>query len=643
MAINLSDNIKISGPLPVDSRYFNNLVPYTGITQVNLIILSGERYVGLTVNINNIEYWYSTGIGDGNLVIKTAGGTLTGATNGLSLFGVSGTSVGLGGTITGSTTITISSGGTFVIGDSRTTPVGIIYAGDYSTSYTDRSLVDKAYVNAVAIGLQPKTAVWVATSTGDTGLDLTGGTFGGTIDSIAILDTQRVLIKNQSGTTAAVDNGIYVYSGGSNTFYRAPDFDGSPQGEITQGALIPVLTGNTNRNTLWVLITPDPITGGTTPLSFTPFSTPGNYVGGTGIDVSPTTISLNLATQAIVNNAITGVTNIGSGDSVCSSVSGHILTLNTIVGSGGTCVQKVGDEVIICSSTVSGSQAYSGETPSAVNLCGITIGYQLTGKTVSCIIQDLLVPELFGSITAPSTSISLSASASPYEVGTVISETVCGVFNRGCINPQYCSVSDKRSGCANAYCFTGTGMPAGWQTCALTPGCATNASYTIVNGSQSWGVCTRYDCGEDARGSKGTVYCTKLLSGNTLAASASITGLYPYYYGKLTCGSCPPVTNSLVTGGTKVVASSTGTVTVTFGSAGEWTWLAIPSLSTSKTCWYVNALDNGRINNAPSDKYPDECIIAITSGQGCWSSINYKVYMSGYAATDANPIQFRNS
>ena len=99
----------------------------------------------------------------------------------------------------------------------------------------------------------------------------------------------------------------------------------------------------------------------------------------------------------------------------------------------------------------------------------------------------------------------------------------------------------------------------------------------------------------------------------------------------------------MVTGGTKTVASSTSTVTVTFGSSGEWTWLAIPQTSTSKTCWYVTALDNGRINNAPTDKYPDECIISITSGQGCWSSINYKVYMSGYAASDANPIQFRNS
>jgi hypothetical protein len=75
MAINLSDNVHVSAPKPVESKYLNITVPYTGTSQVNTCIVSGERYRGLTVNISNIEYWYKTGVTDTALVTKSAGGT----------------------------------------------------------------------------------------------------------------------------------------------------------------------------------------------------------------------------------------------------------------------------------------------------------------------------------------------------------------------------------------------------------------------------------------------------------------------------------------------------------------------------------------------------------------------------------------
>jgi len=75
MAINLSDNIKVSAPKPVESKYLNITIPYTGSSQVNTCIASGERYEGLTVNISNVEYWYNGGIADSCLVLKSGGGT----------------------------------------------------------------------------------------------------------------------------------------------------------------------------------------------------------------------------------------------------------------------------------------------------------------------------------------------------------------------------------------------------------------------------------------------------------------------------------------------------------------------------------------------------------------------------------------
>ena len=84
MAINLSDNIKISAPKPTDSRYLNLTAgTYTDISAVNTNIPEGERHVGLTVNVGFSEYWYASGTTDGSLVLKTSasGSTINGAQN----------------------------------------------------------------------------------------------------------------------------------------------------------------------------------------------------------------------------------------------------------------------------------------------------------------------------------------------------------------------------------------------------------------------------------------------------------------------------------------------------------------------------------------------------------------------------------
>lgn len=262
-------------------------------------------------NYDDIDNWVKVGEGTG---------TITGGTNGLS---TDGANIVLGGDLDNNTIIdgqdydldiisvnsfSVSTSGLTALVGIDTTGIllefsgtsvllennsGFVYDADYSTTFINESLVTKRYVDAIATGLQPKTAVWVATSTGDTNIDLTGGTFGGTIDGITISNEDRVLIKNQNGIIPDIENGIYIYSADTNTFYRSPDFNGTPEGEVSQGALIPVLTGATNRNTLWVLITADPIVD-VTPLSFTPFSTPGNYTGENGVSVSGTVISLDV-------------------------------------------------------------------------------------------------------------------------------------------------------------------------------------------------------------------------------------------------------------------------------------------------------------------------------------------------------------
>jgi hypothetical protein len=105
MAILINDNYSLQACKPFDARYLNICSPWTSVSAVNAAIPT-YRYTGLTVNIMGTEYWYKDGILDTCLIPKSLGGsgTLTGATNGLSLTN-GGKRVKLGGILTGATDI----------------------------------------------------------------------------------------------------------------------------------------------------------------------------------------------------------------------------------------------------------------------------------------------------------------------------------------------------------------------------------------------------------------------------------------------------------------------------------------------------------------------------------------------------------
>lgn len=131
----------------------------------------------------------------------------------------------------------------------------------------DMQAATKAYVDSavssIAMGLDYKDSVYVAT---DSPINLNANQY---IDGIWIDVTsgKRVLVKNQAN---AAQNGIYVAAGG--TLSRAADFNGNPSNEVTSGAYVYVEAGSTNGGTGWVLTTQDPITIGTSALTFTKIS-----------------------------------------------------------------------------------------------------------------------------------------------------------------------------------------------------------------------------------------------------------------------------------------------------------------------------------------------------------------------------------
>ena len=131
-------------------------------------------------------------------------------------------------------------------------------------------------------GLGIKTAVRVATT--GTNITLSGLQ---TLDGVALNAGDRVLVKDQADQTT---NGIYNASTGN--WALSSDFQNNSQ--LAQGCLVAVAAGVANINTIWELTTANPITLGTSAITF----------------VQPYLVSLQQAGAAALNG--TGLTYINS-------------------------------------------------------------------------------------------------------------------------------------------------------------------------------------------------------------------------------------------------------------------------------------------------------------------------------------------
>ena len=124
------------------------------------------------------------------------------------------------------------------------------------------------------------------------------------------------------------------------------------------------------------------------------------------------------------------------------------------------------------------------------------------------------------------------------------------------------------------------------------------------------------------------------------SSNHTITGLYPYYWGKCTCpgavGEGRPEPNTdfgaaNITGGTKILADSAGSFGITFNSTdNDYLWFAVPASVSNKTCWHVDAINNGDIGGgvgAGGNLFPTAVVVNNVQNN-CWSSVAYEVYVS---------------
>ena len=216
----------------------------------------------------------------------------------------------VGGMVTGNTetgiSVTYEDGdGTldFVVGTLDSLPVatGDINANsnkitNLTTPTADSDAANKSYVDTVSNGLSWKDSVVAASSA--TVVLATAVENGDTLDGVVLATGDRILLKDQS---AGAENGIYtVAASGAPT--RTTDAD--TEAELL-GTAVFVREGTAGADTAWVLTTDAPIVVDTTTLTFTQFGSGTAYSGGAGIDITGTTISVNVDDSTIEINADT--------------------------------------------------------------------------------------------------------------------------------------------------------------------------------------------------------------------------------------------------------------------------------------------------------------------------------------------------
>jgi len=329
------------------------------------------------------------------------------------------------------------------------------------------------------------------------------------------------------------------------------------------------------------------------------------------------------------------------------AAAGTIATLDDITsGGGGVSITPANSGLAITSDSI--TTVYNTTVPDAT--VSLTVGGASAAaasswktKTVVQVLDEILFPTVLASIgTNKSVSLAVSGNSGTLEIGAAYSRILTATFNRGTIiNGSGATNTNPLVGTAEDYTFTGTGVSSTTQA-----GNTLSFTSTVVSGSNNWAVTATHGAGSgtylDNKGVVGTNLNSSRVVGSATDSSSSptITGLYPYYYYK---SSSPISTADMVAAiesgtATKVIASSTGTLSIPYNVTAQYIAVAYPTTSTLKTRYYVTVSDADVITVVfQSVATP----ISVTTP--LWTQ-TYNIHVSKSALTNTNSIiELRNS
>ena len=223
--------------------------------------------------------------------------------------------------------------------------------------------------------------------------------------------------------------------------------------------------------------------------------------------------------------------------------------------------------------------------------------------------------------TSPSSSITNVTNT--YEIGSSQTISITQTFNQGDGGSKISETINKNSSVVST-------------NSTFFENLVISSGVTIYNGS------VIYNQGNCKVNNIGILDCVgRIVSGTTTSTNRIITGIYPVFYYKSTTPITDTIMVNAITGGTasKLVVSSTGTITLPFNLSSQYMGVAYPSTSTTKTVYYVTALDTGSITGL----FPNLYTLNINSPYGYWSNVSYKIHTSNIINNSAANIELRNN
>jgi hypothetical protein len=336
-------------------------------------------------------------------------------------------------------------------------------------------------------------------------------------------------------------------------------------------------------------------------------------------------------------------------------------TINSSGGGGGTAGANAGIAIAsnVYSTTYNSTISDSLTVPNTVGgIIAGTTAASLKAKNIVQVIDDLLFPTVLPTYTIPAVSI-FTASASGYqEIGQTISQALNQTQNKNDAG-VYSSLVFKRGGSVISTSSSPTGTSIADIAAQFgyadpnNPNFSYSQSYTdsftVVSGATSWTAEGAYGAGLAKKDNKGNTdtRTAAVRSVNAPQAAAtltsgsnSITGIYPYFWGvSNTAPTAASIATAIAAGSAnKVVSDAGSSITITFNASGQYVWFATAASYASKTTWYNTALNNGTIG-------PGQFILSpvtqnVNSPNGYWSTVSFKIYISGYATTTSGSIIF---
>ena len=329
--------INLAGDTGTDQYNTAETLTFTGGTGLDTAVTDNE----ITINITNSGVDTNQIADDAVTNAKlSTNGELTLGSTGLQL-GVTTTDIaGLTSlvvdslTLNGSTVSTTASNTDITLSPHGTGTVVVPSGYESRAGFSDDSLVNKAYVDAIAEGLHVHASVMAATTqslaseSGDTvtydngtsgvGATLTLSTGISTLDGYTLVNGDRILVKDE---TTTAHNGIYIRTS-ATVLTRATDFD--TVAEVASGDFLFVTEGTVNGSNGYVQ-TETTTTIGTSAILFEQFSGAGQITAGNGLSKSGNILDVNVDGSSIeitadaLNVKALGITNAMLAGSIATS------------------------------------------------------------------------------------------------------------------------------------------------------------------------------------------------------------------------------------------------------------------------------------------------------------------------------------